>query len=221
MYNELFKQLTNHNTFENFVSLHPDKDVNIAKHFVQESNGGELLFIQSNTGNGGTHLLNGLANDLKFKYIHHYMAFTSQGMLDAFYEQKYIFEAQTKYGHFMLIDDFKIILKNKEVYNWLKNLLNTFILNGGRVALQSDYSIALNDIAEEFNHIPISSIKIKIPSYETLCAIGAMYVKNKDLDGDILEDYKSTAFKKTHSVKDFISYLKMEQVKQRLKAIFE
>lgn len=119
----------------------------------------------------------------------------------------------------MLIDDFQIILKNIEVYNWLKNLLNTFMLNGGRVALQSDYSIALNDIAEEFKHIPISSIKIKIPSYETLCAIGGMYIKINDLDEDIFEDFKSIAFKKTHSVKDFISFLKMEQAKQKLERI--
>lgn len=218
MYNESFKQLTNQNTFENFVSLNPDKDVNIAKLFVQEDSGGELLFIQSNTGNGGTHLINGLANDLKFKHIS-YMACTSQGVLDAFYKQRYIFEAQIKYARFMLIDDFQIILKNIEVYNWLKNLLNTFMLNGGRVALQSDYSIALNDIAEEFKHIPISSIKIKIPSYETLCAIGGMYIKINDLDEDIFEDFKSIAFKKTHSVKDFISFLKMEQAKQKLERI--
>lgn len=211
----MFKHLTNFNTFENFVSLHPQKDIEIAKLFIEENSGSELLFIQSNTGNGGTHLLNAIANDLKLKHFH-YMAFTSKGMLDVFNEQRYIFEAQLKYIEFLLINDFHIVIKNIEVNNWIKNQLNIFMLNGGRVALQSNYSLALNDVADHFKHIPISSIKIKMPCYETLCAIGKMYVENKEFEEDTFNTFKSEAFKKTHSVKDFILFLKMEQAKQRI-----
>lgn len=176
-----FRQLLAIGTFAGYVSEHPELETRRALDFISGMDEARLLVIQSESGNGGTHLLSAIGNELQDKQVP--FVSLSNGKTDELFRDYRRELAEALEGSsFFLLDYFPYYLHNIRMFVALMGELHGFLKAGKKVVIQTDFSLSLSEISLYFPDTTLTTIHCPFLSPPKLRELALHHVSSQTVD---------------------------------------
>lgn len=186
----------------NYISENPALDLHRIRSLIENPNTGSILLIKGDEGNGRTHLLSGIGNELQddkisFSLLH------SESLKEIFNIRKRQFENYLETCSYCLVDSIEFILSEcSQAYNWVKQILRRFLIKGGKLVLTAENYVTKEEICDFFKPVSVIEAFTTFPSFETSKKIAKIYVR-----GDIVDANVEIIYEKSGSIREFINLL--------------
>lgn len=170
-----FRQLLAIGTFAGYVSEHPELESQRALDFISGKDEAQLLVIQSESGNGGTHLLSAIGNELLVRKIP-FVSLSNGRTDELFHNSRTELAEALNESSFFLLDYFPYYLNNMQMFVALMGELNSFLKAGKKVVIQTDFSLSFSEITLYFPGITLTSIHCPFLSPPKLRELALLHV---------------------------------------------
>lgn len=195
-----FIQLIHCGLFRNYISENPALDLHCIRNFIENPNSGSILLIKGDEGNGRTHLLSGISNELLNNKIL-LSSLHSESFKEIFSIRKLKFENHLVNCSYCLIDSIEFVLReNSPAYTWIKKVLRRFLIKGGKLVLTAENYVTKEEICDFYKPVSVIEAYTTFPSFETSKKIARIYVREDIVDANV-----ETIYKKSGSIREFIN----------------